>query len=399
MTKKRFLFTSSRAQDFLDDFAAETGFGFDTVDFRGDDQSTEDRKAFLEHVNGLLGKNRYSALVSGVTRDSHVGIDADLEEIAISHGLPFIGPKRAAFEIFGDKLKTKQLCDFLNISRPEYRIVENGEQDFSEWNGPSLVKSVVGQGAGIGQTFLPEIGGAVPSRMSTCRPSYVEKFIPGLEISINLVAADEDIFVYPSLAKGFTFDQETHPIKRQRVVLSRDIDAALQPLVEAAVCLVKAAGFEGILEAEFIVASDRSYLIEVNPRNSGSLRAVWYATGINPYKLLLTDGPKRGVSHIPKRNNTMELPLLREPASADRSGRNRIGRWHIHQFALDIGNFGKLLVATFSDGFSPRIFGESDLQKQFPDIDTKHDDEMARCATWISNSSPSTEPEPEAIQP
>jgi biotin carboxylase len=140
-----------------------------------------------------------------------------------------------------------------------------------------VVVKDVQQWAGRGITFHQSVADA--AREIRCRrgPLVVEEFRSGEEISLEVVASENEVRVLGWALKGSS-ELLTHPLARLRFAPATPPP---QYLTEAAIRIVTHSGLRGIAEVEFI-AHDRSEwcVTEVNPRLSGVTPLIHAARGM-----------------------------------------------------------------------------------------------------------------------
>jgi len=115
----------------------------------------------------------------------------------------------------------------------------------------------------------------------------LQPFLEGEELSINLVWAHGQCNAYPPVAKGSVRRDGRHPTRRVRhcpAPLSRE---ELEPLVRACVEYMRPFRPSGLVALEFIRTARGFFLLDVNPRVSGTMRMTAASAASNPFTDLL----------------------------------------------------------------------------------------------------------------
>jgi hypothetical protein len=126
------------------------------------------------------------------------------------------------------------------------------------------------------------------------------------------------VHIFPVAFKGFTDLNLVHPLDKYRIVIdipylwnSRLFSDILRKC-EAYCDQIDASGF---IEFEFILSGKKCFFLEVNARYSGLTRALFMASGINPYsrhlEIFFSSQPnKNDRSFIHCESVVVEVPLL-----------------------------------------------------------------------------------------
>jgi D-alanine-D-alanine ligase-like ATP-grasp enzyme len=120
-------------------------------------------------------------------------------------------------------------------------------------------------------------------------PLIMEKFLEGLEVSVDVLCWGGNTVPLAAISKGSTDrDLRRHPIYRLRVAphpLSPQLTQAVMSIAARAMQLL---GVTGVAECELVLTRDEGPLVlEVNPRIAGTLPLSAAASGIDPHRALV----------------------------------------------------------------------------------------------------------------
>jgi acetyl/propionyl-CoA carboxylase alpha subunit len=196
-------------------------------------------------------------------------------------GLVFVGPTPEALRAGGDKLEAKRIAQAAGV-----RVVPTGSPD--EIGFPLLVKAAAG-GGGRGMRVVREPG-ALDEALAAARREaeaafgdatvFCERYVERpRHVEIQLLA-DEGGNVY---ALG---ERECSVQRRHQKVLEEAPSPALDPrlrarMAGAAVAFARAVGYRSAGTAEFMVAGDRFYFLELNCRIQVEHPVTELVTGID----------------------------------------------------------------------------------------------------------------------
>jgi len=93
----------------------------------------------------------------------------------------------------------------------------------------------------------------------------VEEFLAGEEFSVEAVCGETGVDIVGWVSKGRT-DDGGHPLDRVRFAPAETVPSVLSTPCER---LMQASSYRGIVEMELVVADQRAYVLECNPRTSG----------------------------------------------------------------------------------------------------------------------------------
>ncbi len=122
----------------------------------------------------------------------------------------------------------------------------------------------------------------------------LQKFIPGIEYSINVHKFGDTVGVMEPVEKGATNINGLHPSKRIRTCppICLSVEAKLR-LSATAENIAHHLNLVGVAELEFIVNNDKPYFLEINPRISATMRMNCLACDISLFKELARVALKR----------------------------------------------------------------------------------------------------------
>lgn len=104
------------------------------------------------------------------------------------------------------------------------------------------------------------------------RSSLLQPAIEGVEYSVNLITDGTACRVYAPVGKGSNRGFAKHPAKRIRTFPAEISNERSFRLMQLAAEYALEIGARGIVEIEFLETETSTYLIEVNPRLSATLR-------------------------------------------------------------------------------------------------------------------------------
>jgi biotin carboxylase len=279
----------------------------------------QDADAFIDAVLAACDRLQPRALLTNSVDDWITAVESRLIEPLAERDIPaLVHPERAA-TVCLDKARTKELARRVGVAAPEGRIVRRGDDaEFPPAAADDLfVFKRLDQSAGDGQHILPSTGPFDHLDFQD-GPYLVERFISGLEFSINVFATADSLYFLPPIVKGPTRPDNTHALDRPRLVVP-DLDPSLQAsLTQTCRELCAALGPSGWIEYEFALDGKRPCLLEANARFSGTSRISWLGTGVNPYyvalETLLTQRRQHGSAQP---DYIVELPLAEPLAPAE----------------------------------------------------------------------------------
>lgn len=233
-----------------------------------------------------------------------------------------------ALQVGLDKLLSKELLCKNSLQTPELEV------NFDTWTDDYLrvVKSRYGTAASDIRLYNHE-----PLR----EDFLVEKFYHGFEYSVNVFSAQNTHTAFPVVFKGNNSTQLIPPYQRTRFCLACK-NELLDKLTNISIEIAKLLKNEGFLEVEFLITSDNTvYVIEVNPRVSGTLRMSSMSAGIKCFDLFTNKTYNKILSPI---YEVLEIPCQQEITLKDSFSTSRISI-----LFYDIEDLKKKLAVFLSD--------------------------------------------------
>lgn len=207
-------------------------------------------------------------------------------------GIIFVGPENAHLDIFGDKIKAKNLAERVGVSGipgTEGSVDIEGALDFATCYGfPVMIKSALG-GGGRGMRvaynekemrdgFIRAESEAKTAFGST--EIYVEKYIENPKHIEVQILGD----TYNNVIHLYERDCSVQRRNQKVVEIAPAIGISLelrQKICKAAIKLCKSVGYVNAGTVEFLVKEDKFYFIEVNPRIQVEHTVTELITGID----------------------------------------------------------------------------------------------------------------------
>ncbi|HWO95473.1 MAG TPA: pyruvate carboxylase [Bacillus sp. (in: firmicutes)] len=219
-------------------------------------------------------------------------------------GIIFIGPKSKHLDMFGDKVKARHQAIAANIpvipgSDGPISSLEEAKAFGKEHGYPLMIKAALG-GGGRGMRIVRSEAGLKESydrAKSEAKAAfgsdevYVEKFVENPKhIEVQILGDNEGNIIH--LYERDCSVQRRHQ-KVVEVAPSVSLSESLrQAICEAAVHLMKNVSYINAGTVEFLVADDKFYFIEVNPRVQVEHTITEMITGIDivQSQILIADG-------------------------------------------------------------------------------------------------------------
>jgi hypothetical protein len=220
----------------------------------------------------------------------------------------YVGHRPGTLKLFLDKVAAKELCVHQEIPTPNWTT------------DPQEMASMLGA-ASSGVVCKPRFGMSGRGQFVSLEPLseperfadyFFEDLIEGIEFSANVLCLPAGTMHFPLMVKGWTGPTAAHALDKPRFIApcySPEFFGFVGRICERLGRLSNACGW---LDCEFILSDDRLYLIEVNARYSGCVRACYLATGINPYAVHLDMLRSRpGGSCFSASQCVVELPIVK----------------------------------------------------------------------------------------
>jgi hypothetical protein len=165
-----------------------------------------------------------------------------------------------------DKVTMKRMLDQADVPTLPWRSADEVSPLWRQDGAPVVCKQRGGtQSEGIRIGCAADVPGA---------DEYCEPYYDGVEYSVNVFATGTRVVALPPIWKGSTSPDLVPPWRRTRIcapfVVPADLAGVLEHISRRIALLSEADGF---IEVEFLVTEDgKPYVLEVNPRVSGTLR-------------------------------------------------------------------------------------------------------------------------------
>jgi len=215
-----------------------------------------------------------------------IGIDKPLievskfkEDLENNYGLPVIASPLKTVITAGDKFKTKEFFIKNSINTPEFVDISKKLQksDF-----PLVLKKLEGQG-GSGIKILSD-----DADFEICIEDFneaiAEKFVPGIEISIEVLRHNGEAVPLVPVYKGRTTLDCIHPLDKLKTA-PLDLDNLDNTHIRRkAAEIADLLGSEGTIDIDIIFDEKNgfSYFIEINTRPSGTRYLTAASSGVSP---------------------------------------------------------------------------------------------------------------------
>lgn len=251
-------------------------------------------------------------LVLNGAHDDECLSESYYKAMIIKQGVNVIGQSLEVCEICYDKLETKKF--FIKHNFPTVRtIIEPKEEDF-----PLVLKPFnAWAGKGIKIIHTDYQLNSIKKNMNDQR-YYLEPFIQGIEMSVQVIKFQEKYIVCPPVYKGSTTTEMIHPLKKLRIFPNPWNIHINQKLIDLASEIAKKLNIEGVIDIEFILADQNEiYVSEINSRLSGVTRMISYG-GYNAMDMLLSMAKNNWFNYSP--NNSLvvtEIPIDQEFSEED----------------------------------------------------------------------------------
>lgn len=241
--------------------------------------------------------------------------DAMLRQQLVGLGIPVVAHSAETIDIAADKGAMKAFCLNRGFPTPRGDLAHSSEtaREIAGRIGLPVIMKPVQAAGGDGlcaadslDAIAAYFGGRGPFP-----PTVVEEYVSGVEVSVEVLVHRGRAMALTPIFKGWTSGD--HPSHRTRLApapLPAETSHRLMRMCED-LCVALAA--DGVCDLDLIVTPENSYILEVNPRPSGSTRIGYWATGVNIYAAFLAmlvdqwdpDGVTRQDQHV------MLLPVSR----------------------------------------------------------------------------------------
>ncbi len=231
-----------------------------------------------------------------------IGIDDPLYDVALlkedletNYGLPVVASPPNTVAIAGNKIKTKEFLLENNIKTPEHCLI-NSNQKLRIKEFPLVLKQSKGQGGKDIKIALKEED--VIDYLKQYDEVLVERFINGIEVSVEILRWQNKSIPLVPVYKGKTTLDCTHPLQKlKKAPLKFDIEGEKglgdeisyfhnynQMIRQMAKDIAKLLGVEGTADLDFIFdkINKNTWVLEINTRPSGTRYLTAASSDINP---------------------------------------------------------------------------------------------------------------------
>ena len=239
---------------------------------------------------------------------------AAFAEAVLAAGIGFVGPSPAAIRAAGDKLEAKRLAREAGVS-----VLESGEPE--ELGYPLIVKAAAG-GGGRGMRVVRspgELGEALESAAREAQAGFAdgrvfaERYLERpRHVEIQLLADRHGAVVHLG-------ERDCSIQRRHQKVLEESPSPAVGPelraaMGEAAVSFARAVGYENAGTAEFMLAGDRFFFLELNARLQVEHPVTELVTGLDlvEQQLRIASGEPLSVEPQDPEGHAVEVRLYAE---------------------------------------------------------------------------------------
>jgi carbamoylphosphate synthase large subunit len=246
-----------------------------------------------------------------------IGIDKPLIEVAKfkkdledNYGLPVVASPLNAVITARDKQKTKELFIKNKIKTPEFIDISKNQL---KQELPVVLKKLEGQG-GSGVKIATN-NADLEDCIDDFKGAIAEKFIPGIEISIEVLRYDEKAVPLVPVYKGRTTLDCIHPLDKLKTA-PLEVDNLNNEYIRGKASeIANILGSEGNIDIDIIFdeKDSISYFIEINTRLSGTRYLTTASTTVNPVNELvdmaLGEWNPKTVEKRIKKYNALEIPI------------------------------------------------------------------------------------------
>ncbi len=215
-----------------------------------------------------------------------IGIDPPLievaklkEELEKDFGIPVIAADVRSVEITSNKVNTKKFYTEINVTTPNYQILNNPNE--LNIGFPVVLKQ--GEGQGGKDIVIAHNQNDVEQYFNEYNYALCEEFIDGYEISIEVLGFHGEYVALPPIYKGKTTLEGTHPLNKTKLgpCLIDGLDNNL--IQQTAYKIAKNLDSDGIFEMDFMYSpkNNQLYAIEVNTRPNGTRYLTTATCGVN----------------------------------------------------------------------------------------------------------------------
>ncbi len=211
--------------------------------------------------------------VAFIALHGRFGEDGTVQGLLELLGIPYTGSGVLASSVAMDKVTTKKLLRYHQLSTPDFRIYRRGEDLELLLNGchnfPLVVKPAR-EGSTIGISIVrdrDELAAGIAAALRHDELILIEEFIAGAEVTVGVLAG-EALPIIQVVPKGGFYDYHAkYTVGQTEYLLPAPLDGALQDrLRDAAVAAYRAIGCDGAARIDFMVREQEGefFCLEVN---------------------------------------------------------------------------------------------------------------------------------------
>ena len=211
--------------------------------------------------------------VAFIALHGRFGEDGTVQGLLEMLGIPYTGSGVLASSVAMDKVTTKKLLRYHQLTTPDFCIYRRGEDLELLLNGchkfPLVVKPAR-EGSTIGISIVrdrDELAAGIAAALRHDELILIEEFIAGAEVTVGVLAG-EALPIIQVVPKGGFYDYHAkYTVGQTEYLLPAPLDGALQArLQEAAVAAYRAIGCEGAARIDFMVREEQGefFCLEVN---------------------------------------------------------------------------------------------------------------------------------------
>ena len=211
--------------------------------------------------------------VAFIALHGRFGEDGTVQGLLEMLGIPYTGSGVLASSVAMDKVTTKKLLRYHQLSTPDFCIYRRGEDLELLLNGchnfPLVVKPAR-EGSTIGISIVrdrDELAAGIAAALRHDELVLIEEFIAGAEVTVGVLAG-EALPIIQVVPKGGFYDYHAkYTVGQTEYLLPAPLDSALQGRLQAAaVAAYRALGCEGAARIDFMVREEQGdfFCLEVN---------------------------------------------------------------------------------------------------------------------------------------
>ncbi|WP_111292545.1 ATP-grasp domain-containing protein [Bacillus safensis] len=265
--------------------------------------SPENRMSdLMSLINNLSTKP--DVLVLNGAHDDECLNESNYKKLISQKGIKVIGQDLEVCELCYDKLKTKNFL--INHNFPTVKQISKPEmKDF-----PIVIKPTnAWAGKGIKIMYNHSQLNKNIEKLDN-QPYYLEPFIKGVELSVQVIKYKEKLIVCPPVYKGSTSREMIHPLKKLRIFpnpWNTDIHPKIFKLSSE---IANTLNVEGVIDIDLIIADlNKIYVSEINCRLSGVSRMISHG-GYNVMDMLLSIAKNKWMKYLPGQSAVVsEIPI------------------------------------------------------------------------------------------